>query len=126
MVTLRNGDKLRLKCTFQHKGAAFTGAKLYGAIGTKAPEFNEVLYNIVTVSGIKEDADWTTYSVNVDIEIKNVGTIAIPAAAYYEAYVKLIGIPGADIYWYGPDNDINLEVPAEAEFQSLDVSYSKV
>lgn len=128
MVTLKNGDTLRLQCRFQHKGAAFTSGRLYGAIGKKAVigGFDEKLVGYITVSGIKDDVDWTTYTVSVDIQIRNIGTTGLPAGSDYECYVKFDHIPGADLIWYGPDNDITLEAPLEeAEFQDLTVSYAK-
>jgi hypothetical protein len=128
MVTLKNGDTLRLRCQFQHKGAAFTSGRLYGAIGKRAVigGFDEKLVSYITVSGIKDDVAWTTYTITLDIPIKNIGTIGLPAGSDYEVYVKFDRIPGPDLIWYGPENDITLEAPLEeAEFQDLTVSYAK-
>lgn len=128
MAILTNGDTLRLTCSFQHKGKAFTGAQIYAAIGKRDTWFNEVqgFVNTTTVTGIKDDVDWTTYSVTVDIPIFNIGGIggAVPGADY-EVYAKMLNIPGADLYWYGPLNDITLEAVGAAEFRNLSVTYQK-
>ena len=129
MVTLKNGDILRFLCSFQHKGAAWSGAKLYAAIGQKDTFFNEVqgMNGTTIITGIKDDPDWVTYQNTVDVPISNIGGTggAVPGSMY-EAYVKLISIPGADIFWYGPLNDITLEAPiGVAEFRNLAVSYQK-
>lgn len=130
MVTLKNGDILRLNCSFYHRGAAFSGAKIYAAIGKKDTWFNEVqgMTGTTIVTGIVNDVDWTRYDVAVDIPIANIGgAFGAAPGSDYEAYAKLINIPGADIYWYGPLNDITLEAeaPPPAEFQNLTVSYQK-
>ena len=130
MITLKNGDTLHIVCNFQHKGAAYNSGRIYAALGKVAVigGFDEKLVNYITVNGIQEDADWTLYQVIVDIPIVNVGTVGFAPGPDYEVYVKMDNIPGADLYWYGPENDINLEagVPAEpAQFQNLTVTYSK-
>lgn len=129
MIILTNGDVLELSVTFQHRGEAFSGARVYGAIGKKGITFAEVqgMIDEYLVTGIVDDVDWTDYTVVLEIPIANIGSIggAVPGADY-EVYVKLINIPGADIYWYGPLNDITLEEPVgAAEFESLTVTYQK-
>jgi len=130
MVTLKNGDILTVTCEFQHKGEAFSGAKVYATVGkadTLIERFEELQgYNgTTTITGIKNDEDWTTYQVTVDVSIQNIGGFLGPKpGSIYEIYVKLIGIPGPDIFWYGPHDDINLET-GEAAFQNLSVSYAK-
>ena len=122
MIQLQYGDKLRFTCSFQHKGAAYTGAKLHAAIGNKGTfGFDEILNNEVTVTGILADVGWITYTKTIDITI----TTALDPSAY-EAYVKLISIPGSDIYWYGTLDDIVIAGGGDAEFQGLSVSYAKV
>ena len=127
MITLINGDVLVLSVTFQHKGEAFTGARVYGAIGKNGLTFAEVqgLIGETIITGIVNDVDWTGYNVTIDIPIANIGGIggAVPGADY-EVYVKMINVPGADIYWYGPLDDITLEVE-DAKFQELTVTYQK-
>ena len=120
MIQLNYGDKLRFTCSFQHKGAAYTGAKLHAAIGNKGfAGFDEILNNETTVTGIIYDATWRNYTVTIDVTI----TSAI-AGGNYEAYVKLMGIPGDDIFWNGPLDDI--VIVGASEFQSLNVTYQKV
>jgi len=119
MLQLNYGDKLRFRCSFQHKGAAYSGAKLHAAIGNKGTfGFDEILQNEFIVSGIVYDAAWNTYTMSVDVTI----TTAISSGAY-DTMVKLIGIPGSDIYWYGALDDI--VIGGEAVFQNLNVSYTK-
>lgn len=124
MVQLNYGDKLRFTCSFQHRGAAYTGAKLRAVIGNKIGLpgglgwFDEILYSEITVSGIVYDATWQPYTVAIDVMI----TTAISGGTY-EAYVKLMSIPGADIFWVGPLDDI--VILGAVEFQSLSVSYAK-
>lgn len=129
MVTLTNGESLTLTVRFEHRGKAYEGARVYAAIGKKNIGFAEVQGFIAetTVAAILDDVDWTTYSVTLDILAFNIGGAggAVPGSDY-EVYVKLINIPGPDIYWYGVLNDIHLEAPVgEAEFRELTVTYQK-
>jgi len=126
MLQLNYGDKIRFTCSFQHKGPAYTGAKLHAAIGTIRGiwphDFIELLQNEVTVTGIVAESDWMPYTKTIDITI----TTAL-APASYEAYVKLMSIPGDDIFWDGPENDIVVAGGSgDALFQNLSVSYAKV
>lgn len=127
MIKLTNGDKLRCVCVFEHRGRAYSGAKIRASIGKRGTwGFNEVLYFVQIVTGIIDDVDWTQYQIPVDIPIQNIGTAGVSPGTDYEVEVKLMAIPGADIFWKGPENDITLEVVAEeAEFQKLSVSYQK-
>lgn len=136
MLTLKNGDRLKLVAIFQHRGAAFSGAQIYAALGKRSQptllfpqgQFDEKLVGRGSITGIIQDANWTNYTVDVIIPIINVGTLMFPAGSDYEVYAKIVGIPGGDIFWYGPENDITLEAPlaAGAEFANLNVTYSKV
>lgn len=127
MLQLNYGDKLRFTCSFQHRGAAYTGAKLHAAIGNKKDVigiigwFDEILWTETTVNGIISDTAWQTYTVTVDVPI----TTAI-AQGSYESYVKLMSIPGGDIFWTGPLDDIVIGTGGAAEFQNLSVAYAKV
>ena len=122
MVLLKYGDSLRLECKFEHIGAAFVGAKIRAAIGNKGfLGFDEILHSEVSVGGIKDDLNWVLYQIPLGILI----TTSI-SPGKYEVYAKLMSIPGPDIFWYGPADDIQIEAPiGEAEFQNLTVSYSK-
>ena len=120
MIDLRIGDTLRFTCEFEHRGEAFTGAKLHAAIGTKNPVyFDEILNKEKTITGIGDDASWQSYTATVDVPI----TSDISGGTY-EAYVKLMAIPGPDIFWDGPLQDI--AIVADAEFKNLSVAYQKV
>ena len=119
MLQLAYGDKLRFTCSFQHRGAAYTGAKLHAAIGNKGVfGFDEILNNEIIISGIVYDAAWQNYTVTADIAI----TSAL-AGGSYDTMVKLMSIPGSDIYWYGTLDDI--VIVGAAEFQNLSVTYQK-
>ena len=127
MINLNYGEKLRFTCSFQHRGAAYTGAKLRAAIGNRKsivlPNigwFDEIVWSEVTVTGILADVNWTTYTKTVDVSI----TTALNPGAY-EAYVKLMSIPGADIFWEGPLDDIVIAGGTEPAFQNLTVTYTK-
>jgi len=127
MVTLKNGDRLRCLCRFEHIGQAYSGAKICASIGKKGLwGFNEVLKFEQAVGGIVDDVNWTKYEIPVDIPIQNIGTAGVSPGSDYEVQVKLLAIPGPDIFWDGPPNDITLQAPVgEAEFQKLNVSYAK-
>jgi len=127
MIVLKDGDKLRLLCQFEHIGLAYTGAKIRAAIGKGgALGFKEYLKVEVPVSGIKADPTWTSYEITVDIPISGVGTLGIPVGSDYEVYAKMLSIPGDDLFWYGPENDITLAVVVQpADFQDLTVVYQK-
>jgi len=127
MIKLTNGDKLRCVCVFEHRGKAYSGAKIRASIGKRGIwGFTEVLYYEHTIIGIVDDADWTQYQIPVDIPIKNVGTVGVSPGTDYEVEIKLLAIPGGDIFWKGPENDITLEAAmGEAEFQNLTVTYQK-
>jgi hypothetical protein len=127
MLQLNYGDKIRFTCSFQHKGAAYTGAKLHAAIGNKKDIlgvvgwFDEVVNNETTITGIVADSNWVNYTVTVDITI----TTALGPGAY-ESYVKLMSIPGSDIFWVGSLDEIVIAGGGGAEFQNISVSYGKV
>jgi len=129
MVILNNGNTLRCLCRFEHIGAAYVGAKLYAAIGKKGITFDEIsgMNGTTIITNIQNDSDWQPYQVTVDIPIDNIGGVfGAKPGSDYEVMVKLMSIPGSDIYWYGPLNDITLEgEAAEAEFKDLTVSYAK-
>ena len=119
MVQLNYGDTLRFTCGFSHIGDAWDGGKLHAAIGNQETTFDEVLNAEVSIGAIPVDDTWTSYQSTVDITI----TTAL-AAGTYEAYVKLMSIPGGDIFWEGPNDDIS--IIGEADFQDLTVTYAKV
>jgi len=129
MIVLKNGDILRFTVSFYHQGKAFTGAKAYASIGKRDTWFNEVsgMNGVITVTGIVDDKEPTLYKVIVDVPISNIGgAFGAEPGPGYEAYVKLINIPGPDLYWYGPLNDISFEAPLEeAEFSNLSATYAK-
>lgn len=132
-VELRNGDTLEITCIFTHEGKAFSGAQLYAAIGKKGLiSFDEVWGHIATSPTLSfpDDPIPAEYSEKLLITIKaGTGWAAIKPGTGYELYVKLVGIPGSDLYWYGPLDDITIvepEVPGEAVFSNLEVTYKPV
>lgn len=128
MVSLKEGDIIRFTAQFQHRGQAYTGANLYAAIGQSVRTgFDPILYNEIPIVGIKADPQWELYRVTIDIQI--LGGFGGISPGNYLAEVKISGIPGADIIWRGPENDIVIEEPPpeaeEAQFADLLVAYSK-
>ncbi len=125
MISLEQGQTLNMICRFSHRGKAWSSAKIRGSIGNKGFfGFDEILHREVEVSGIGDDLDWTQYQVVVDVAI----TEQI-AAGSYEVEVKLLSIPGPDIFWSSPPDDVVIiggeEPLPSAEFQNLQVTYAK-
>lgn len=130
-VELRNGDTLRVVCEFQHIGKAYSGAYVKASIGKPVAfdAWDEISgwNDTVTITGIINDPDWTTYRVTIDIGIYKIDDPFGPKTGdVYGIQVELRGIPGPDIKWRSP-MDLLLRGPAaeEAEFQNLSVSYAK-
>jgi hypothetical protein len=122
MVSLAVGDKLRFTCQFYHQGAAYSGAKLRCSIGKKGTfGFNEKLWAEGGPYSFPQDVNQRLYQQTVDVTV----TESTEPGSEYEAQVKLMGIPGDDLFWDGPANDITI-VGAEAVFSQLTVTYAKV
>ena len=122
MVSLAVGDTLRFTCQYYHQGAAYSGAKLRAAIGHKTSfVFDEILWAEAGPYSFPVDVNPKLYQQVVSIPI----TSSIGAGSDYEAYVKLLSIPGSDQFWYGPLNDITV-VGGAATFSGLTVTYAKV
>ena len=124
MVRLAVGDRLRFICQFYHQGDSYTGAKLHVAIGKGGTfGFNEKLNADSVALSFPVNVNRKLYQQTVDVPI----TSAISEGTDYEAYVKLMSIPGPDLFWYGPINDIKIETSVGvAQFTNLTVTYSKV
>lgn len=125
MVQLRSGQSLRFDCRFNHQGGPYSGAKLHAAIGNKGITFDEILNKeSPSLSFSQYDATPTPYS-----EVVVIGPITVGSgggkisAGRYEAYVKLMSIPGSDLFWYGPLDDIEV-LSVEAVFSNLQVTYT--
>ncbi len=128
-IRVTKGDTVRFRCIFTHQGAAYSGAKLYAAIGKKGTTFNEIssMLGQATVQNIGYDAYPQDYEAYVNVLISaDIGGFGNPEPGFYEAYVKLINIPGSDIFWYGTINDIELYSSQNAVFSNLVVTYSKL
>ena len=121
MIELRAGDTLRFNCQFTHEGQAYSGAKLRCSVGVKNAWFNEKQFVESPSLNFPVDITPREYDEDVDMVI-NIGKLP---AGTYEAEVKLMGIPGGDIFWYGPLNDITV-IGAPAEFSGLKVTYAKL
>ena len=119
IVQLIVGDTLRFACSFTHSGPEVTTAKLRAVIGNKGATFDEILWTETLAFTIPASSTPLTVSKNVDVVI----TTAI-ASGFYEAYVKLMSIPGGDIFWYGALDDI--QIIGDHVFSTLTVTYSKV
>ena len=122
MVSLAVGDTLRFTCQFYHQGAAYSGAKLRAAIGHRGSfGFDEILYAEAGPFSFPQDINPKLYQQVVNIPI----TSSIGAGTDYEAYVKLMSIPGSDQFWYGPSDDIAI-LGGPATFSGLTVTYAKI
>lgn len=126
MVQVGIGNKLRFTVRFNHQGAAFSGAKIRCSIGQKLFDvvvFDEILWAESPSLSFPNDSTPRTYEQIVDVFI----TSAISPGSFYEAEVKLTGIPGGDLFWRGPTNDIEIIAGgAQAVFSDLRVGYSRV
>lgn len=129
MIELRSGDKIRFSCTFRHQGAAYGGAKLRCSIGEKRNiwpyDFIERVSKESPTLSFPTDETSKSYTEVVTTDTIKVGGFGGLEEGYYEVLVKLMGIPGADLYWDGPDNDIHAMELGEALFTGLEVSYTK-
>ncbi len=131
MIELSEGQSLRVHCVFTHRGAAYSGAKIHAAIGNRSTlwGFDEIVSGNSQPLSFPYAATARQYGEDVILGPIKVGTLfgAIRLGTY-EIEVKLTDIPGADIFWIGPNEDIVIvEAPvAPAEFANLTVSYSKV
>ena len=127
MITLKNGDTLTVLCSFNHQGKAFNTGSIRAAIcqhGGFPAAWNEKLFAVKPVTGIIDDVVPGFYTVELVILIKDVGTVLFPEGLY-ELYAKMTGIPGSDLYFYGFDDDIQLQGFGDAVFSNLTVNYSK-
>lgn len=125
MIQLRNGDILRFQCTFTHQGIAYNQAAMYCALGVQGATFTEKLFTYQPITGITNDLTPKQYILNVDVLIKDIGTIGFPAAPGYECYVKIMQTPHGDVLWWGPLDDIELLADGPAVFSNLVVVYAK-
>ena len=130
MIELRNGDKIRFSCTFRHQGAAYEGAKLRCSIGEKRTiwphDFIERVSKESPTLSFPSNPSPRSYTEVVITDTIKVGGVGGLEEGYYEAQVKLMGIPGDDIFWNGPLDDIHaVEEAGEALFTGLEVSYTK-
>jgi hypothetical protein len=118
MIQLRQGQSLRFDCTFYHQGGPYSGAKLHCVIGNQAITFDEILWEDSPVLNFPNyDQQPAPYQETVLVPV----TKAI-SSGRYETYVKLMGIPGSDLFWYGPQDDIEI-LAEEAVFSNLNVVY---
>ncbi|MDD5511974.1 MAG: hypothetical protein PHI12_14395 [Dehalococcoidales bacterium] len=132
------GNTIRFTAQFFHQGAAYSGAKAHVAIGRKLLSlvFDEVIAKDVNVQSIPAHAVDTQMIITVDLPIpSNIVDIWKSSglgSEYGQAYIKIINIPGADLYAYGPVDDIHIVGGSggggseEAVFSNLSVSYNKV
>jgi len=103
VLELQHGDTCRVVVYFDHLGDAYSGAKLYAAIGIRGATFAQKVDNSVFLSEIPSTPTKTTYQAPIDIPI----TTAIALGTGYDMYAKLTNLPGADLYNY-VDNIINI------------------
>jgi hypothetical protein len=133
MLQLINGQNLKVTVTVSHIGQAYNSAVLYASIWkrTTLDPHNEIQglnSGVVPLTGIQNDVALYDYSKTLTIPISNVGGAggATPGQ-YYGVYVKLYNLPSgqADMYWYGTENDIDLQPLGVGTFSDLRVTYTK-
>lgn len=115
------GDTLVVNLSFKYVGPEYSGYKVRVAIGNKGITFDEILFNQSPAMQVPKTDVPTVYGVPhqyTDILI----TDAI-SAGFYEIYAKLFGIPGADQFWYGQLDDIQILSP-QGQFSELTVTYT--
>ena len=123
MIQVRDGQSVRFDCTFYHQGGGYSGAKLHCAIGVQNAIFNEKIAKDSLPLSVSYDEGNEQYQESVVVGPIKVGGIGGLAPGRYESYVKLMSIPGGDLYWNGPLDDIEI-ISAEAIFSNLSVNYS--
>lgn len=119
MVQLKQGESLHVECQFTYQGTGYSGAKIHAAIGVQGTlQFDEVLAAEVDVGPLASSPTPTPFTLGFDILI----TEAI-APGLYEFYAKLMSIPGADLFDFGPQDDI--EILASHNFSDFTAAYTK-
>jgi hypothetical protein len=124
MVQLKAGvNSLHCVCAFNYSGPGYTAGKIRCVIGHKVlgvwvEDFlNAVPDTPFSVPNTPTTAPFTVL-VNIPIPLSANGGL-------YSFYAKMTGIPGADLYYYGPENDIEV-LGQESVFSNLAVTYSKL
>lgn len=120
MVTKTIGETLVVTAKFNYSGPGFSGYKVRAAIGEKGVFFNEILFRETAALSVPSTPTLTLYTVPAGL-LDIVITSGI-SPGLYELYAKMIGLPGADLYYYGPLDDI--EIIGAQVFQNLVVTYA--
>ena len=120
MVTLTIGETLKVMATFQYSGPGFSGYKVRAAICKKGVLWDEILFKETAALSVPSTPTLLLYAVPAGL-LDIVITSAI-SSGLYELYARMTGLPGADLYWYGPLGDI--EIIGAQVFQNLAVTYA--
>ncbi len=123
MVQLNVGDTLKVTVTFTYKGPAFSGFKCHVGLGNKGATFDEILFNESPALSVPVTPTPTV--ITVPSQYTNIVITEAISAGKYEIYAKLYGLPGADLFVYGPLDDIEI-LPVQGLFSNLQVTYSKL
>ena len=122
MVTLTIGQTLKVTATFQYSGPGFSGYVVRAAICHKTATWDEILYRQTSPLSVPSTPTLLLYTVPVGL-LDIVITSAI-SPGLYELYAKMLSLPGTDLFWYGPLDDI--QIVGVQVFQSLAVTYVKL
>ncbi len=109
---LRDGSKVSFEYSFTHVGEACPGAGIHVAIGYKrtilgVTNFEEVFAGNVAAPTIVATSTPKVYSGIVDLQLGSNVVLEWTANGLLlsnlgQAYMKLTGIPGADVFVWGP------------------------
>lgn len=132
MVTLTIGETLKVTATFQYSGPGYSGYKVRAAICQKAvwipilQPMDEILFSETGPLSVPSTPTLTLFTVPAGLPPTGLNIVITSAISpgLYELYAKMIGLPGADLYWYGPLDDIQI-IGAQV-FQNLAVTYVKL
>ncbi|GAH73321.1 unnamed protein product, partial [marine sediment metagenome] len=114
VLELDVGDKCRVNVGFDHRGVAVSG-KYHAAIWQERwwDPHDEIL-NAEKAFTVPASADWESFEDSIDIVI----TSKIDPGTEYGLYVKIMAVPGPDIFTGDLANVITiLGVPAKGEFR---------
>jgi hypothetical protein len=125
MIELTVGEKLKLTATVQYSGPGWNQGLVYAALGIKGlTGFDEKAYCGPFAVSLPDTPSLTTFELAQGLLI--ITATAACVGTGLEVYLKYYNLPSgiADMYWYGPDDDIN--VLGAQNFQNLTVTYQKV
>ncbi|MBA7677330.1 hypothetical protein ES703_85587 [subsurface metagenome] len=124
LLTVTEGDTVRVHMTVDYRGPAVDGA-IWTAIGWTVIFFEEKFAVRLPVH-FDASAEFVTYDITCDVPIVNVPwTGMILYGDLFDIYAKIMEVPGPDIFT--PTYKNIIKITRVGEFQNFDiVSYEKV